>query len=114
MANNLKELSENSYVYKIEEEIEALKNSRQNEIELNDLVRIANKLGAQQIKSRGGSQVRFQCDLLKKYGNFTGGMFGIHTIHGGKSKKRVRKRDFVMYFYPVIRIIIDEIKLGDK
>lgn len=110
MTNKSSELVDNTFVKEIENEIEALKNSSSNELRLNDLTRIAESLGVKSIKSKGGSQVRFQSELLLPYREFHEGIFGIHIIHGGKKNKHVRKRDFERYFYPVIMRILNEYK----
>ncbi len=94
--------SPNGYLYEI-------KNLPDNEVLLNDILKITDLLGVEQPSGRKGgtgSTVRFQHYLLEGYKHWYQGYFKIDLIHGGKSQRKIQKSNYVKYLMPPLLEII--------
>lgn len=98
-------INESTTLEDIKKELEFYKNATIQTIQLSDVRKIANFLGAEEIRSTGSS-VRFYHEILEKH-PFYHGYFQIHKIHKGGNVDKIRKRDFVKYLLPPLEFIIE-------
>ncbi len=110
-------IDENTTIDDAEEALYKLKKLSGNEIPLNDVLKILRFLGVEEPKGRKsgtGSVVRFRHHLLEDHPYYYQGYFTIHTMHGSKSKKKIRKNNFVKYILPPALEIIRKIREKDE
>ncbi|MFA7141200.1 MAG: hypothetical protein WC126_09410 [Proteiniphilum sp.] len=101
-------IKENTTLEEIEDELKRIYSSNVVEIELGDIIKIAQYLGCIYHGGTGGSQVRFSHPAIKTFKNF----FGVHIIHGRKVET-VKRIDFKAYLYKHLISIIES-KRADK
>lgn len=105
--------NENTTIDDAEKALYNLKKLSGNEIPLNEVLKILRFLGVEELKGRKsgtGSVVRFRHHLLVGYQHFYQGYFKVDLIHGGKSMKKIRKKNFVNYLFPTTLEIIRRIR----
>ena len=95
------------------QQLEAFKKNKKDEFLLLPIEKwMVERLGIKENPKKGGSKKSYFHPLLEKYsgdGNFT-----IHLIHGCKPKRpMIRKKDFILYFYPRLKKILDLLKQED-
>lgn len=80
----------------IEDLIKKVKLIQANELEFNEIVNLFKLLDIEYSPklNSGGSLEKFYCKHLEKVPGYTHGIFSIHIIHKGKSKKMVYRRNF--------------------
>ncbi|MCD4834756.1 MAG: hypothetical protein K8R31_13240 [Bacteroidales bacterium] len=92
--------------------VKALDDFTGNEIDFNDIKRVAEALGSEHLlkKDRGkGSQERFKNKLLLDH-PYLRGFFGVHIKHKGGSKIMVQRANYRKYISPVFNHILSKIK----
>ena len=77
--------------------------------ELSIIKKLLFAINVEELKSKGGSAIRFYHKALEEHPYYTHGIFSVHKIHKGGSKDEIRKSDFEKYLLPPIRIIIEHI-----
>jgi len=77
--------------------------------ELSIIKKLLFAINVKELKSRGGSAIRFYHKALEEHPYYTHGIFSIHKIHKGGSKGEIRRSDFEKYLLPPIHIIIEHI-----
>ena len=84
------------------------------EIEFNDILKICSQLECTHYDNgknrKSGSAESFYHPLLKDLPQYHGWV-SVHLIHGGGSKRKVYKRNFVKFLAPGLKIIIQK-KIG--
>lgn len=88
-------ISDNPSLEEIESLIKKIKLFQGNELEFNDIIDLCKLLDVEyKPESRsGGSLEKFYCKHLERVPGYTHGLFSIHIIHKGGSKKMVFKRN---------------------
>lgn len=85
----------------IDKELDSLYRSALTELELNEIIKIAEFLDCEYLGHTKGSAVRFKHTCISSFGNF----FTVHLIHG-KKVDLIRIRDFKQYIYPNLKQIV--------
>ena len=113
----MKKIKSNLSVEELENIVDSFCKANIQEIEFNDIKRICEQLGCVYYdrgnKRKKGSQESFMHKHLDDNPHFNG-IVSIHLIHGGGSKRKVYKRNFVKYMAPGLKIIIQKIKQESK
>ncbi|MGQ8336882.1 hypothetical protein ACUNWD_10050 [Sunxiuqinia sp. A32] len=80
----------------IEHLIIKIKKFQGNELEFNDIVKLCSLLDIvfDPKLNKGGSLMKFRSMDLVNVPGYTHGIFSVHVIHKGKSKRMVYKRNF--------------------
>jgi hypothetical protein len=88
-------ISDTPSLEEIEDLIKRIKLIQANELDFNDIIGLCSLLDVEyrpEYRS-GGSLEKFYCKHLERVPGFTHGLFSIHIIHKGGSKKMVYKRN---------------------
>ena len=80
-----------------------------NEIELNELGNLMNKIGFSGPHNKRGSARGFSHKLLKSDPMLFDGQIKIDVVHGSKVEK-IRYRDFKQYLRPHIETVLEELR----
>lgn len=100
-------LNENTTLDDIEHELEKLYSENVVEHPFDYIVKIAEFLGCELMKSPTGSQERFRHPLAGTFGNY----FGVHLVHG-KKVKTVNRANYKKYLYPTLKEIVKKMRIN--
>lgn len=91
-------ISDNPSLEEIEGLIKKIKLFQGNELEFNDIIDLCSLLDVEykpELRT-GGSEERFYSKHLERVPGYTHGLFSIHIIHKGGSKRMVFKRNIFL------------------
>lgn len=87
--------------------LDELKSANVIEFYFNDISKVLNFLGVEELPSKGGSAIRFRHEILKRHPHYYDGIFTIHVVHKGGDQRVVKKNDFKTYMLPALIQIIE-------
>jgi hypothetical protein len=98
-------IRETTSIEELEDIVESLRKTTNNEIDLQLIRKIVAHLGGQEMKAEG-SIVRFHHPLLEDQVGYTYGLFSTHQKHKGGNERFITSKDYKHYLYRHLALII--------